>query len=98
MAEINRRKQTDPGFASFVVKNVQRELQQGVGDAVTPAGTSQLPRHDVNQSLAEFARKYHAEPIVNLKPKGGFVTLAGEQMTWANFQTLLNRATDAHLI
>jgi hypothetical protein len=97
-AEVNRRKQTDAGFASFVRKNLQREMSQEIGDAVVPEGTSRLPRHDANSELVDFARKYSVEPVANLKPKGGFVTLAGEQLPWSSFQLLLKRATDSHLI
>jgi hypothetical protein len=98
MAEVNRRKQTDAGFASFVLKNMQREMSQEIDDAVTPLGTSSLPRHDASNELVVFARKYSVEPVANLKPKGGFVTLAGEQLPWSSFQLLLKRATDSHLI
>ena len=34
----------------------------------------------------------------HLKPKGGFVILAAEQISWTGFNALLNKATEAHLI
>lgn len=98
IAEINRRKQSDPGFASFVRKNWERQLAQPVGDAVTPLGVSSLPPHDANRELVEFVRKYHAEPIANLRPKNGMVSVGGQLMTWTIFNTLLAKATESHLI
>ena len=98
MDAINKRKRTDPGFASYVRKAYEAEVKQPIGDGVVPEGQSKLPRHDVSQTLVDFARKYNAEPITNLRPKGGFVTLAGEQIRWSDFQSLLTKATEAHLI
>ena len=97
MADINRRKATDPQFASFVRTNLQREMAQEVGDAVTPAGAPQNKAR-VSNELSQFALAYNREPIANLRPKGGFVTLAGEQLPWAAFQDLLSRATAANLV
>ena len=98
MAEINRRKQTDSGFANFVRKNWERQLAQPVGDAVTPVGMSTLPRHDASQHLVEFAKKYQAEPSQNLKPRNGVVILAGEQIPYLKFIDLVNKCTAAFLL
>lgn len=98
MAEINLRKQSDAGFANFVRKNLQREVNQPVGDAITPLGTNSVAPPPADRELAEFARNYLVEPSGNLKPKAGYVTLAGEQISWTIFQTLLARATNARLI
>jgi hypothetical protein len=52
----------------------------------------------VSNELSQFALKYNREPIANLRPKGGFVTLGGEQIPWATFNDLLSRATAANLV
>jgi len=95
MDAIRQRKNIDPKFRTFMATNLRREMQeQPVGDGVTPEG--QVPEVRGSQPslyLIEFARKYAKEPVANLRPRGGFVTLAGEQMPWANYQDLLTKAT-----
>jgi hypothetical protein len=95
MDAIRQRKNIDPKFRTFMATNLRREMQeQPVGDGVTPEG--QVPEARGSQPslyLIEFARKYAKEPVANLRPRGGFVTLAGEQMPWANYQDLLTKAT-----
>lgn len=100
MAEINLRKRNDPEFATFVRKNMEREMtEQPVGDGVTPEGQVAVARNtQPAQSLIDFARKYAQEPVANLRPKGGFITLAGEQMTWPTYQAWLTAATAAGAI
>jgi hypothetical protein len=48
--------------------------------------------------LKNFVDKYHREPMHSLRPKGGLVTLAGEQMPLATFEAKLNAATQAGLL
>jgi hypothetical protein len=69
-----------------------------IGDAVVPQGTSKLPRIEPTQDLVDFARKFRAKPSQNLRPKGGFVMLAGEQIPWTRFQQLITKATEVHLL
>jgi hypothetical protein len=97
MSEINLRKQSDPEFANFVRKNLEREMNVEVADRVEPAGQA-TTKARVSKELTEFAFNYNKEPIANLKPKGGFVTLAGQQIAWATFQDLLSRASAANLV
>ncbi len=97
MAEISRRKASDPEFANFVRKNLEREMAQEIGDRVEPAGQS-TTKTRVNQELTEFARKYNQEPSQNLRPRGGFVLLAGEQIPYPQFIELVNKATAARLL
>ena len=98
MAEINRRKATDPEFANFVRKNLEREMnEQPVGDAVTPAGTP-VKTSKANNELVEFVRRYHSTPTDQLKPKGGFVVVGGEAMKHSDFQTTVSRAIEARLL
>jgi hypothetical protein len=95
---IRQRRHTDQVFAEFVRTNLRREMQeQPVGDAVSPAGQP-TTKARASQELVDFARKYNAEPIANLRPKGGFVRLEGEQLTWATFNDLLSRASAANLL
>jgi hypothetical protein len=75
------------------------EMQsQEVGDAVTPAGQVAGGKARASQELVHFAHKYTHEPTANLRPKGGYVTLAGETISWAVFNDLLNKATAARLL
>jgi hypothetical protein len=95
---IRQRRHTDSVFADFVRTNLRREMAATeVGDAVTPAGQPKTKAR-ASQELVDFARKYNAEPIANLRPKGGFVRLEGEQLTWATFNDLLSRASAANLL
>lgn len=95
---IRQRRHTDHVFAEFVRTNLRREMAATeVGDAVTPAGQP-TTKARVSQELVDFARKYNAEPIANLRPKGGFVRLEGEQLTWTTFNDLLSRASAANLL
>jgi len=97
MADINKRKVTDPSFASFVRKNWERQLAQPVGDAVVPVGTP-TSRVAPTQELIDFARKYQVEPSQNLKPRNGVVILAGEQIAYGRFLDLVNRSTACSLL
>jgi hypothetical protein len=95
---IRQRRHTDSVFADFVRINLRHEMQeQPVGDAVTLAGqptTKARPSKEVEA----FAQKFLVEPSANLRPKGGFVSLAGENIPWNIFQDLLNKATAAGAI
>jgi hypothetical protein len=94
---IRQRKNVDGKFREFVATNLRREMQGEIGDAVVPAGQP-TTKVRISKDLVEFARKYNREPISNLRPKGGFVTLEGEQIPWATFNDLLNKATAAGAI
>jgi hypothetical protein len=96
-AEIKRRKQTDGSFANFVRKSLEREMGGGVGDAVTPIGTP-TSRVAPTAELIDFARKYQVEPTQNLKPKGGYVRLGGEQIPYGTYLDLVNRAAACGLL
>jgi hypothetical protein len=96
-SERKIRMQSDPGYATYVRKAYQAEMDQPVGDAVTPAGQS-ATKAKASADLVRFAQNFVKEPSANLRPKGGFVTLAGEQITWPTFNDLLNKATAARLL
>jgi hypothetical protein len=96
--QIRQRRHTDSVFADYVRHNLRLEMQsQEVGDAVVPAGKS-TTKARASQELVAFAQKYTHEPTANLRPKGGYVTLAGDQIPWATFNDLLSRASAANLI
>jgi len=94
-SECKLRARSDDAYGDFYRKNLEREFaEQPVGDAVIPEG--QVTRTQaITQELRDFARQYTLEPSVNLKPKGGLITLGGRQMSWEHFQNLLNQATAA---
>jgi hypothetical protein len=96
--QVRQRKNVDGKFREFIQTNLRREMaEQPVGDGVTPAGQP-TTKARASQELVDFTSKYNREPIANLKPKGGFVTLGGEQMPWSTFNDLLNKATAARLL
>jgi hypothetical protein len=64
---------------------------------VTPAGQP-TTKARASKELEAFAQKYLVEPSVNLRPKNGRVSLAGEQIPWNTFQDLISRASAANLI
>jgi hypothetical protein len=94
---IRQRKHVDGKFREFVATNLRREMDRPVGDSVAPAGQP-TTKARLTQELIDFARKYSKEPIANLRPKAGFVTLEGQQISWATFNNLLNEATAAGAI
>jgi hypothetical protein len=95
---IRQRRHTDQVFAEFVRTNLRREMAEtAVGDAVVPAGQSEN-KSRATQELVAFAHKFNHEPSANLRPKGGYVMLAGEQMPWSTFNDLLSKATAARLL
>jgi hypothetical protein len=96
--DCRRRARTDAGFANFMRKNLEREMGGGVGDAVTPVGDQGTKRVEPTNELAEFARAYHAEPAANLKPRGGYVLLAGQQMPYSRFIEMVNKCAAIKLI
>jgi hypothetical protein len=100
MEEVNRRKRTDPGFASFVRKNYEREAAQEVGDAVVPVGQSDARQtsKQISGALVDFANAYRTEPSQNLIPKGGFVSLAGRRIPYSQFIEQVNAATAAGIL
>jgi hypothetical protein len=97
MADISRRKASDPAFANFVRKSLQQEMVHEIDGAVTPIGQP-TTKTRANQDLIEFAHKYNTEPIANLKPRGGFVLLGGEQIPYNQFIEMVNKATAARLL
>ena len=95
---IRQRKNIDGKFREFIATNLRREMQeQPVGDAVTAAGQP-TTKARVSQELTDFANKYNREPIANLRPKNGVVSLAGELIPWATFNDLLAKASAAGVI
>jgi hypothetical protein len=95
-SERKLRMQSDPGYATYVRKAYQAEMDQPVGDAVSPAGQP-TTKARASKELESFAQKFLVEPSANLRPKNGKVSLAGEQIPWATFQDLLSRASAANL-
>jgi hypothetical protein len=94
---IRQRKNVDGKFREFIATNLLREMQSEIGDAVVNAGQP-TTKARVSNEPTDFALKYGKEPIANLRPKGGFVSLAGQQIPWATFNDLLLRATAANLV
>lgn len=96
-SERKLRMQSDPGYGTFVRKAYQAEMNQPVGDAVTPAGQS-ATKAKASAELVRFAQNFLKEPSSNLRPKNGMVSLAGEQIAWPIFNDLLSRASAANLL
>jgi hypothetical protein len=96
-SERKLRMQSDPGYATYVRKAYQAEMDQPVGDAVTPAGAP-TTKVRASQDLVSFVQKFHAEPSQNLRPRNGVVLLAGEQVPYPRFLELVNAASNARLL
>jgi hypothetical protein len=93
-----RARSGDQAYADFYRLNLAREFAaEPVGDAVTPAGQVARTTQATNQ-LVQFVKDYHKEPVTNLRPLGGFVKLAGEQLPWNMYQEMLNKAAAAGLL
>ncbi len=97
MDQCRARAKSDEGYGSFVRKNLEREFAApGVPDAVTPIGQSQGKK--ATPELISFVQKYTKEPSSNLRPRGGYVSLAGEQIPYQSFLQQVDAATAAGLI
>jgi hypothetical protein len=58
MSEINRRKQSDPGFASYVRKCYEREIDQEIGDAVVNLNQKAPTKKNVPDDVAAYAVRF----------------------------------------
>jgi hypothetical protein len=97
-SECQARARSEEAYGKFYRTNLTREFAaEQVGDAVSPAGQVAHTAQATPQ-LVQFVKDYNRETVTNLKPRAGFVTLAGEQIPWATYQDLLNKATAAHLL
>jgi hypothetical protein len=96
-SERKLRTQSDPGYATFVRKAYQAEMDQEIGGAVTPVGQPEKKTR-ASKELEAFAQKFLVEPSSNLRPKNGMVSLAGELIPWPTFNELLSKATAARLL
>jgi hypothetical protein len=97
MAEINRRKASDPVFADFIRTNLRREMNVEIGDAVTPVGEPQK-KSKATAELLDFVQKYNRTASDALKPRGGYVNIDGQQIPYSQFLELVNAATNARLL
>jgi hypothetical protein len=96
--QVRQRKNIDGKFREFIATNLRREMAETpVGDAVTPAGQP-TTKARASKELESFAQKFLVEPSVNLRPKNGMVSLAGELIPWPTFNELLSKATAARLL
>ena len=97
MDQCRARAKSDEGFGSFMHKNLTREFAApGVLDAVTPIGQSQGAKR--TPELLEFAKKFNKEKSENLRPKGGYVVLDGQQILHKDFVKTVDAAIAAGLI
>jgi hypothetical protein len=97
-SERKLRTQSDPGYAAFVRKAYQAEMDQPIDGAVTPAGE---PDRKIKASteLVDFVHKYNRTPFDALKPRGGYVHLVdAPPMLYSNFISLVERAAQARLL
>jgi len=108
-AERKARTQTDSGYREFVHTNLVREFaEQPVGDACVSAGTpvpaaNQAEKRLINEDLSNptliaFSKAYYTTPTSDLKPRNGEVRVGNEKYSWAQFQSLMDRATRAGLL
>ena len=96
-SERKLRLQSDPGFAAFVRKAYQAEMNVEIDGAVTPVGQPTTKTRS-SKELETFAQHFLVEPRENLRPKNGMVSLAGELIPWPTFNELLSKATAARLL
>lgn len=95
--ECRQRAQKDAAYGAFYRGQFVAEINSTqVPDAVIPAGD---PRKNVNQTqtLRNFAAMVQKEPCENLKPRGGYITLNGEQVPYSDFRELVDRCANAGL-
>jgi hypothetical protein len=97
-SECKAKAHSDEAYGKFYRTNLAREFAaEQVGDAVIPAGRVARSTQ-ATQQLVQFVKDYHKEPVANLKPRAGFVSLAGEQLLWNLYQEMLGKALAAGLL
>ena len=74
----------------------QKQFDQLVQEA-RPTKPS-APTKSAVPDLKQFAKNYHASPSSELRPKNGFVKVAGIPMPLAEFNELLAKASAAGLV
>lgn len=68
MAEVNLRKKSDPEFANFVRKNLEREMQQPVGDSVENLNANRIAQTSgVPSDVRAFAVRYRTMSAADVK-------------------------------
>jgi hypothetical protein len=99
VADCRARAQRESDFGTYYRKKIEGQWAdvQSSGGAVLLNDRSTNARKS-GPALQEFARLYIKEPIANLQPKGGFVTLGGEQIDAATFRELQIAAASKGLI
>src|SRR5438874_163115 len=94
---IRQRQHKDFRFVEFMQHHLRQEMRATpVADGVVPIGQSQGKK--ATPELIAFAQKYTKEPSNNLRPRGGYVSLAGEQIGYQDFLRQVDAATAAGLI
>ena len=97
--EARQRAKSDAGYANYHRKTVEQQFEavKSSGGAVrlNDGGTSSKK---AGPSLEAWARLYLAESCEHLKPKGGFVEIAGEKCKWEDFLMLQSAAKAKGLI
>lgn len=95
--ECRKRTQTDEVFKNFMQTRLRQEMNVPIGDAVEAIGTVKSPVA-ASADIRQFALDYTKESSENLRPKGGFVTIAGKQMPYAEFKRKVDEAIASRLI
>lgn len=95
--ECRARARNDEAFQKFMQTRLRQEMNVPIGDAVTPVGYVEKPVA-ASLDVRQFAYDYAHEKSENLRPKGGFVTIAGKPMPYAEFKIRVDAAIAAGLI
>ena len=95
MYAINQNRKTDVAFAKFY--NEQMLLR--IAEEGKAQDGIEIPDTTVEktQKLLDFQELVQKEPIENLKPKAGFVSINGEKIRYADFLELVDRCAAAGL-
>lgn len=95
--ECRRRARSDAEFGKFMRKQLSAEMSQPIGDAVTPAGEPEKKSRETLE-LRKFVTDFQNTPSDLLKPRGGYVTIGGQQMRWSDYRATLEKAAQAGLL
>ena len=98
--EIEDRRRTDPAYASFHRKNLEREMAETtVGDGAQNLN-SPVKRNEAvaSELVREFAKLHRELPAERLRPKAGYIVLGSMRLTKPQFDDLVEKSTQAGLL
>jgi hypothetical protein len=98
MAQCKARAQQDPGYASFMHKNLEREAAEQSPTDLINLNANRTPATKVSPDLAHFVEDYKTMPIQKVRMLSNAGTNPGGSVGAAHWNSLFSKATELGLI